>query len=117
MPFIDREKQREASRRHYAKHRDRVIAKAKEYSKIARDRTRAFISNYLKTNPCVDCGEANIIVLEFDHFEDKKFNISDAARDGVGMKKLKAEIAKGEVRCANCHRKKTYKNSGWTHKD
>jgi hypothetical protein len=117
MPFSDIEKRREASRRHYAKHRDRVIAKAKEYSKVARNRTRAFINNYLKTNPCVDCGEADPIILEFDHIKDKKFNISDAARDGVGIKKLKAEIAKCEVRCANCHRKKTYQRSGWTHKD
>lgn len=97
--------------------RDKVIAKAKETSKIARVRIRAFISNYLKTNPCVDCGETNTIVLEFDHFENKKFNISDAARKGVSMKKLEDEIAKCEVRCANCHRKKTYERSGWTHKD
>ena len=73
MPINDPIKQREASRRHYAKHRDKVIASAKKYSKIARDRTRAFISNYLKTNPCVDCGESNIVVLEFDHIRDKDF--------------------------------------------
>jgi hypothetical protein len=118
MPFNDIEKRREASRRHYAKHRQRVIAKAKEYSKIARKRVRAFINTYLKENPCVDCGETDIIVLEFDHIgDDKHFSISDAARDGYGMAKLKAEIAKCEVRCANCHRKKTYQRGGWTHKD
>ena len=117
MPINDPIKQREASRRHYAKHRDKVIASAKKYSKIARDRTRAFINNYLKTNPCVDCGETDIIVLEFDHIRDKDFNLSDAARNGVGIKKLKDEIAKCEVRCANCHRKKTYERGGWANKD
>ena len=118
VPFNDPLKQREASRRHYEKHRDRVIAKAKEYSKAARERTRAYISKYLKTHPCVDCGETNTIVLEFDHIgDDKDFNISDAARNGVGPKKLKDEIAKCEVRCANCHRKKTYQRNGSTHKD
>jgi hypothetical protein len=120
MPLNDPIKQREASRRHYEKHRDRVIAKAKEHSRAARARTRAFISNYLKTNPCVDCGETNTIVLEFDHVGEagtKHFNIADAARNGVGVKKLKDEIAKCEVRCANCHRKKTYERSGLTHKD
>jgi hypothetical protein len=117
MPFNDPIKQREASRRHYVANRDKVIAKAKEYSKAARNRTRAFISNFLKTNPCVDCGETNTIVLEFDHLKDKKFNISDAARNGVGIKKLKDEIAKCEVRCANCHRIKTYERSGSTHKN
>jgi hypothetical protein len=118
MPCKDREKQREASRRHYAKHRDKVIATAKVYSKAAKDRTRAYIKAHLTANPCVDCGEANTIVLEFDHIgDDKHFNISDAARFGYGIKKLKAEIAKCEVRCANCHRKKTYERGGWAYKE
>ena len=117
MPFKDIEKQREASRKHYAKHREKVIAKAKEYSKTARQRVRAYITNHLLQNPCVDCGETDIIVLEFDHIgDDKDFNISDAVRVGYGMPKLKAEIAKCEVRCANCHRKKTYERGGWTHR-
>lgn len=118
MPFKDITKQREASRRHYAKHRQRVIETAKKYSKAARDRTRALINDHLKANPCVDCGETNTIVLEFDHIgDDKDFNLSDAARNGYGIKRIKEEIAKCEVRCANCHRKKTYERSGWTHKD
>ena len=106
MPINDPIKQREASRRHYVANRDRVIAKAKETSKVARVRIRAFITAHLKANPCVDCGETDIIVLEFD-----------AARKGVSMKKLKDEIAKCEVRCSNCHRRKTYERSGLTHKD
>ena len=118
MPFTDIEKRREASRRHYAKHRDKVIANAKEHSKAARNRIRTHINTHLKANPCVDCGETDPIILEFDHItNDKHFNISDATRHGYGMKKLIAEIAKCEVRCANCHRKKTYERSGWTHKD
>ena len=117
MPFSDREKQREASRRHYAKHRESVIAKSKESSKVARVRIRTHINTHLKTNPCVDCGETDPIILEFDHVTgDKQFNIANAARDGFGMERLKTEIAKCEVRCANCHRKKTYERSGWTHK-
>lgn len=118
MPFKDITKQREASRRHYAKHRDKVIAKAKQNSKAARVRVRTYINDHLKANPCVDCGETDIIVLEFDHInDDKDFSISDAPRAGYSLTKLKAEIAKCEVRCANCHRKKTYERGGWTHKD
>jgi hypothetical protein len=117
MPFNDPIKQREASRRHYAKNRAKVIASATKHCKLARERTRAFIAAHLKANPCIDCGETNIIVLEFDHLHSKDFNISDATRKGVGIKKLKNEIAKCEVRCANCHRKKTYERSGLTHKD
>lgn len=119
MPFNDIEKQREASRRHYAKHKERVIAKAKVYSKAARERVRAYINNYLKAHPCTDCGETDPIILEFDHVGEagtKKFNISDATRRGYGMNKIKAEIEKCEVRCANCHRKKTYERGGWAHR-
>jgi hypothetical protein len=117
MPFNDREKRREASRRHYAKHREKVIAKAKVYSKAAKNRIRAYINAYLEANPCVDCGETNVVVLEFDHVsDDKKFNISDATRHGYSMDKVTAEIAKCEVRCANCHRKKTYERGGWAHR-
>jgi hypothetical protein len=67
----------------------------------------------------VDCGETDIVVLEFDHVGEagsKQFNISDATRFGYGMAKIKAEIAKCEVRCANCHRKKTYERGGWAHR-
>jgi CO dehydrogenase/acetyl-CoA synthase beta subunit len=119
MPYKDPEKQREASRRHYAKHRDKVIANAKEHSKAARNRIRTHINTHLKANPCVDCGETDIVVLEFDHIGGagtKHFNISDATRHGYSMKKLTEEIAKCEVRCANCHRKKTYERGGWTHR-
>jgi hypothetical protein len=118
MPFNDIEKRREASRRHYAKHRKKVIAKAKEYSKAAKSRIRAYINTHLQANPCVDCGETDIVVLEFDHIgDDKQFSISDATRHGYSIKKIATEIAKCEVRCANCHRKKTYERGGWTHKD
>jgi hypothetical protein len=116
-PFNDREKRKEASRRHYAKHREKVIAKAKVYSRAAKSRVRTHINTHLQNNPCIDCGEADIVVLEFDHIgDDKKFNISDATRRGYSLDKVVAEIAKCEVRCANCHRKKTYERGGWAHR-
>lgn len=63
---------------------------------------------YLETHPCVDCGENDPVVLEFDHVRgEKEFNIADVARNAVGREKLQEEIQKCEVRCANCHRRKT----------
>ena len=38
-----------------------AIARKKKY----RDRNQSFIANYLKENPCVSCGEANIVVDAF----------------------------------------------------
>lgn len=69
---------------------------------------RDYIWNYLILNPCVECGEADPIVLEFDHVgTDKVDNVSRMLTQFCGLETIKAEIAKCEVVCANCHRKRT----------
>jgi hypothetical protein len=57
---------------------------------------------------CVDCGESNHIVLDFDHIKNKKYNISRMIHDGFSWAAIKKEIAKCEVVCANCHRIRTH---------
>ena len=51
----------------------------------------------------VSCGEPDIVVLEFDHQRDKLLDVSTLSREGYSLDKLKQEIAKCEVVCANCH--------------
>lgn len=72
-----------------------------------------FTYDYLKSHPCVDCGENDPIVLEFDHLRDKAFGISKMVHDVRSFSAIKAEIEKCEVRCANCHRRKTAKEFDW----
>lgn len=63
----------------------------------------AKIDEYFAAHPCVDCGESDRVVLEFDHVRGEKlFNISMAVRDAA-WSKLIAEIEKCDVRCVNCH--------------
>ena len=63
---------------------------------------------YLSEHPCVDCGEVDSVVLDFDHVRGKKFkNIAEMANSYPWLSVLK-EIEKCVVRCANCHRRKTY---------
>jgi hypothetical protein len=77
--------------------------------------------DYLMSHPCVDCGETNPVVLDFDHI-DRATKSREVAwfirrQDLVG---LAAEIAKCEVRCANDHRRKTARDLGyarWLAKD
>jgi len=90
--------------------------KSKESSKKSRLRlkqtNRINIIEFLQKHPCVDCGEKDIIVLEFDHINgNKDFNISQMIKDKSWKNVLK-EITKCEVRCANCHRKVTAKRGG-----
>jgi hypothetical protein len=66
----------------------------------------AYLIEFFRTRPCVDCGESDPLVLEFDHRSDKIFNISKGIRDHSWASVLD-EIAKCDVVCANCHRRRT----------
>ena len=69
---------------------------------------------YLSTHPCVDCANSDIRVLEFDHIHGQKFDeISHLLSQGYNWLAIESEIAKCEVRCANCHRIKTSERGGW----
>ena len=68
---------------------------------------RSFLAEYYSENPCVDCGETDITVLDFDHLLEKNFGINNAIRDTIPVERIKAELEQGEVRCSNCHRKVT----------
>lgn len=93
---------------YYTKNRAHLIAEAKRNSNIAKERVKALKEEYLSNHPCVDCGEADSIVLEFDHVRgEKRFNIADSNKLGYGIKRIQREIDKCEIRCANCHRRKT----------
>ena len=72
----------------------------------------AFLLDFFAENPCLDCGEKDPIVLEFDHLGDKDFNIAKGIRDR-NWKTVLAEIAKCDVVCANCHRRRTARRGGF----
>ena len=71
-----------------------------------------FLVAYLREHPCVDCGVGDPIVLEFDHLRDKKFSISSGLQDRNWQSVLD-EIAKCDVVCANCHRRRTAQRGGF----
>jgi 5-methylcytosine-specific restriction endonuclease McrA len=109
---ICRSCQSQYGKRHYQTYRSAYIQKAR-IRNVAQSKINAeFLIEYLSTPPCADCGEADIVVLEFDHLRDKLLNISVLSREGYSLTKLKQEIAKCEVVCANCHRRRTARQFG-----
>ncbi len=71
-----------------------------------------FLLDFFSENPCVDCGETDPVVLEFDHLGEKDFNIAKGIRDR-NWESVLAEISKCEVVCANCHRRRTARRGGF----
>ncbi len=63
---------------HYAVNRQRYIDQARiQKQRLALERTR-YLIGYFEMHPCLDCGENDPVVLEFDHIRDKRFNIGRA---------------------------------------
>jgi hypothetical protein len=86
----------------------------RDRNKKSNARNRKLYIEYLQGAACKDCGEDDPIVLEFDHVRGtKKMAVSKMIRNGYGANTIEKEIAKCDVRCANCHRRKTAKEGGW----
>lgn len=73
------------------------------------------ILEYFCTHPCVDCGETDPVVLDFDHIDPStgEFDITSKIRYGSSWRTIEAEITKCVARCANDHRRRTARRFGW----
>ena len=60
----------------------------------------------------MDCGELDLCVLDFDHIGVKTASVMQLARREVGLARLSAEIEMCEIRCVNCHRRRTAREIG-----
>jgi hypothetical protein len=105
---------RERAREHYRNNVAAYMRRARARAAIDRPRNRAWVAEYLRSHPCVDCGEADPVVLEFDHRDPatKSDNVGRLIHMST-LAAVQAEIAKCDVRCGNCHRIRTANQFGW----
>ena len=106
--------QREGQNKYYRRdesYKQRVKAAAAKALREKRQKLRAVLDE----RHCVQCGEADPVVLDFDHIDPttKLTEIGTMFRRGYSWDKIEAEIAKCQVLCSNCHRRKTAKEFGW----
>jgi hypothetical protein len=110
MPFKDpsryqseewKEYMRNYQRSWHQRNKERRLAKLYE-KKAAIYEYMQGIKNQLC---CADCGERHPATLQFHHLnsENKTFTIGDAVTRGFSLDKIKKEIDKCIILCANCH--------------
>ncbi len=106
-----RECYRVRGRNYYHQNRDRQLGLAKKRKLKYIEERKGFLSE-IKNKACFDCGEKYPSwVMDFDH-RDGKMKIASvsklAFRTISSFEKLKEEIEKCDLVCANCHRQRTY---------
>ncbi len=106
--------QAEANKIHYRINKQIYLDRAITRNARVNTENKQRLYDYLSRHPCVDCGETDIRVLEFDHVRgSKSANITRMLNNAIAWSTIEAEIDKCEVRCANCHRIKTNERGGW----
>ena len=114
------EKTKEIGRRYESANRETRLAKHREWvsknpekAKASRV-SKAVVIREAKNRPCQDCGiQYPYYVMQFDHREPAKKLFTIGNRGALKtLEVLKAEIAKCDVVCANCHMERTHGPSG-----
>lgn len=104
----------QVSKQHYRDNKQSYLTRIRKREVQIIEDNHKRIADYLFSHPCVDCGCADVRVLEFDHVRGQKSgNIARMVGEGYSWATIEAEIGKCEVRCANCHRIRESERHGW----
>jgi hypothetical protein len=111
---ICRDCNRARARRYYRENREKHLRIIVERTARARRTAREFAGEYLLSHPCLDCGERDLRVLDFDHRpgSGKTRNVMYLVNNGYSLERIRAEIERCDVRCRNCHARVTYERDG-----
>lgn len=93
-------------------------AKYAERNKKRRIAYKQFIYSYLSDKQCEFCGyKDTIYALQFDHIDvrTKTFCVSKMVSNLAPLDRIKQEIKKCRILCANCHANRTAAQFNWYH--
>ena len=77
MPYKSKKDQAAASKRHYEANKEKVKSRSRKRNKKQLAVNKEYVDKVKSNSGCVDCGETNHIVLDFDHIDGDKYkNIS-----------------------------------------
>lgn len=87
-----------------------AVAKKDRLNKL-----RLKMLDFLSDKKCALCPEVDPVVMEFDHLDPslKEYSVSETIERCFSWNRVKKEIDKCQILCANCHRRKTAKDFGY----
>lgn len=88
------------------------LEKVNQQSRTRYKRLKEWLAEYKVSRGCVDCGyNKHHVALDIDHMEGKTTNIAHL----TSIQAVKDEIERHKcvVRCANCHRIKSFETKSW----
>ena len=98
------------SKEHFNLNKEYYNEKARLFRNTVKD-----IIGKLKSGPCKDCRVSYPpYVMQFDHIDPKKKTevVSSMINRGCSLEKIKSEIKKCDLVCANCHAERTHRMFG-----
>jgi len=95
------ERKREYNKKWQKENPEKIKASVKK----RQERNRKYVQNYKMSRSCSICGYNKCAsALDFHHNGDKEFAIAHIVNSNWSLEKIKEEIKKCIVLCANCHR-------------
>lgn len=105
MPYKDPAVQKQAQADWYQRNKELVDERTRSQKAVKYEHIRQL----KEASPCTDCGVFYpYYVMDFDHITDDKVADIKWLVQHKGWQQVLDEIAKCELVCANCHRKRTH---------
>jgi len=104
MPYKDTDKQKAYLKEHYVDNKKLYSERSMANKRIRRAYARKVLIRYKLKFGCAECGyKEHHAALHFHHLRDKKYNIAMLLGDGTKFSRVKNEVRKCIILCANCH--------------